>query len=708
MAFHSPIDNVRSLYIIGLKNSDEINIPHVLPYSGISQKGRVHVMVFYKLKFFGRYESDHPEDCEENRIRNSHLSREDRADISSVTDDFNAHRTDSCFITDIKEEKIIVCLACEKRVDMDLVRTFLKEAGFRVEEKMPETEEITFQEARHMARRAESHYWIDDSSELFWMAEYEIHSMCVQEEVVTDSLISSTESDFYTSSSLSEELQRISEQGKQEYFYGHPVHYLISTDNEEFCRRACYMLVRALREAGRLYSSRVAVLSTRRWRFLQPKQVFQNLDGGSVLACATSDELRDQDLAGAEMRTLDAVTKAADRYRNQTLLFMMVPPAKEKFKKEVFERLPGWSFVEIRDDPISEEKALEVLEKIADDRHMQADSDLRQMMRDENLETYSSGDLTRIFARWSTQYLKKKIYPQYAKIGQTDEFLVKETEKGNAYDELQKMIGLSEPKRLLDKALASYRQQKLLESRGIKLDRPAMHMVFTGNPGTAKTTVARLFGKILKEEGILSNGHLIETGRSDLVGQYVGWTAHQVHEKFRMADGGILFIDEAYSLVDDRRGLYGDEAINTIVQDMENYRESLIVILAGYTKEMENFLTINPGLRSRIAFHVQFPDYTPDELVEITDLTARKKSFALSDGAREKVRRICQLAVCEPDFGNGRYVRNMVENAIMNQGVRVLKDDYQKMSRKELTTLNAEDFEEPARNTQPKKVIGFH
>jgi SpoVK/Ycf46/Vps4 family AAA+-type ATPase len=133
-------------------------------------------------------------------------------------------------------------------------------------------------------------------------------------------------------------------------------------------------------------------------------------------------------------------------------------------------------------------------------------------------------------------------------------------------------------------------------------------MIFTGNPGTAKTTVARLVAQILKENGILSNGNLYEVGRSNLVGKYVGHTAPLVRDAFNLAQGSVLFIDEAYSLVDDSPGSFGDEAINTIVQEMENRRDDMVVIFAGYPKPMEEFLNRNEGLRSRIAFHVAFDD----------------------------------------------------------------------------------------------------
>lgn len=169
----------------------------------------------------------------------------------------------------------------------------------------------------------------------------------------------------------------------------------------------------------------------------------------------------------------------------------------------------------------------------------------------------------------------------------------------------------------------------------MKVDRPAMHMVFTGNPGTAKTTVARLFARIMRENGLLSRGHLVEVGRGDLVGKYVGWTAQTVQKKFEQAEGGVLFIDEAYALVDDRSGSYGDEAINTIVQEMENHRDDMVVIFAGYPDRMEEFLQKNPGLRSRIAYHVPFADYSVEELCSIAALTARKKGLHLDDRHRK-------------------------------------------------------------------------
>ena len=234
-------------------------------------------------------------------------------------------------------------------------------------------------------------------------------------------------------------------------------------------------------------------------------------------------------------------------------------------------------------------------------------------------------------------------------------------------------------------------------------------MIFTGNPGTAKTTVARLAAKIFRDNNLLPNGKLIEVGRADIVGEYVGQTAPLVKEIFRKAKGSVLFIDEAYSLVDDRDGLYGDEAINTIVQEMENHRDDTIVIFAGYPDKMEQFMNKNPGLRSRIAFHVDFPDYSESELMDITKLMMKNKGMTLSDDAEQKLAKIFSEAVKLHDFGNGRFVRNLLEQAVMNLANRLSDMSSSVISDKELTTLVADDFEMPKLCANKKTVnrIGF-
>ena len=194
----------------------------------------------------------------------------------------------------------------------------------------------------------------------------------------------------------------------------------------------------------------------------------------------------------------------------------------------------------------------------------------------------------------------------------------------------------------------------------------------------------------------------MEVGRSDLVAKYVGWTAKTVQEKFKAAMGGVLFIDEAYALADDRGGSFGDEAINTIVQEMENRREDLVVIFAGYPEEMERFLDKNPGLRSRIAFHVPFADYSAEELCDIAMLIGRQKGVSFSADAVEKLYTVFEVARLQPDFGNGRYARNAVEQAKMNMASRLLTMDLAAVTKE---TLTIQDKAQSSKKRKPKKKV---
>ena len=200
---------------------------------------------------------------------------------------------------------------------------------------------------------------------------------------------------------------------------------------------------------------------------------------------------------------------------------------------------------------------------------------------------------------------------------------------------------------------------------------------------------------------------MVEVGRADLVGKYVGHTAPLVKRAFDEAKGGVLFIDEAYSLLDDKSGLFGDEAINTIVQEMENRRNETIVIFAGYPNEMERFLARNPGLKSRIAFHVPFEDYSADELVEITKLIAKNKGNTIDNEAVKKLSHIYQNAVGASDFGNGRYVRNIVEKAELNRASRIAKMNFDEVSKTMLESFSVEDFEEENVVKKDTHIIGF-
>ncbi|HAZ91569.1 MAG TPA: hypothetical protein DCX21_06305 [Eubacterium sp.] len=216
--------------------------------------------------------------------------------------------------------------------------------------------------------------------------------------------------------------------------------------------------------------------------------------------------------------------------------------------------------------------------------------------------------------------------------------------------------------------------------------------------------------KILKENGVLSRGHLVEVGRKDLVGQYVGWTAPLVRRRFKEAIGGVLFIDEAYSLVDGRDKSFGDEAINTIVQEMENHRDELIVIFAGYPNEMEEFLESNPGLRSRIAHYVHFDDYSKEELCAIAEHIARGMKLVLDDGAKARIADVMEEARTHKDFGNGRFVRNVIEKAWQAQKARLIHGDIENIGREEARVITAADVvveKDMWGKKEEKRGIGF-
>lgn len=243
-------------------------------------------------------------------------------------------------------------------------------------------------------------------------------------------------------------------------------------------------------------------------------------------------------------------------------------------------------------------------------------------------------------------------------------------DKRNYMDELQALVGIRDAKDQVKKILAFAKMRKAMEEKGERLEPITLNMEFVGNPGTAKTTVARIVAGLLKEIGIITTGKFIEAGRADLVAQYVGQTAPMIQNVFQRAKGGVLFIDEAYSLLEERRGEFGDEAINMIVQEMENNRKDTIVIFAGYPDEMDEFFLRNQGLRSRVPFRVNFEDYNVEEMLDICKLEAFKKGFLTDDMADKKIMEICEKSVKNKNNGNGRFCRNLIETGVLNFAFR--------------------------------------
>ena len=242
--------------------------------------------------------------------------------------------------------------------------------------------------------------------------------------------------------------------------------------------------------------------------------------------------------------------------------------------------------------------------------------------------------------------------------------------------ELDGIVGLAEVKNYVRDIAKNVQAQQRRKAQGLKVAEVNMHMIFTGNPGTGKTTIARILAKYLKAIGALKGGQLVEVGRGDLVGRYTGHTAPLTNSVIESALGGVLFIDEAYSLYRGEQDSFGLEAIDTLVKGMEDHRDELVVILAGYTREMETFLTANSGLASRFPNKIEFPDYTADELLQITHVLAKNKGYTLSEACEEPLRNYYarRQAADARTAGNGRLARNTLEKAIFHQSRRLVAE----------------------------------
>ncbi len=257
---------------------------------------------------------------------------------------------------------------------------------------------------------------------------------------------------------------------------------------------------------------------------------------------------------------------------------------------------------------------------------------------------------------------------------------------------MDRLIGLEDVKALIKEYIAFLQVQSLRREFGLKAEPIVMHMIFKGNPGTGKTTMARIIGELYKELGLLKNGELIEAERADLVGEYIGHTAQKTKKIIQKALGGVLFIDEAYSLARGGEKDFGKEAIDSMVKAMEDYKDELVIILAGYRDEMDYFLEVNPGLRSRFSIQLDFSDYTIDELVEIAELMFKEREYILNRESKHYIYRVLTYIRNQEGLisGNARTVRNLVEKAIRHQAGRVLKEKV--VNRKTLMIINKEDL----------------
>ena len=647
----------------------------------------------------------------------THLASSVAMKIASRSNDFNQkNKADiSLFLVYAEIEFATIGIISCECVDLEKILSAFSKA-IDLKFKDINLEEIMLSAANDMLEEAENFYLFLDRNKL--LKKYGLDKLSNRRAIEFDENIINElpkKSAYEIAETLGvrdsflPELDRIYLPALKPAMTGHPVHYLIEASNRDIRREMCRLLLRALYSNKRIRSRRYTFFNVKPTDMisLQMLDSLYNANvGGTVIARYNPYDDTEDNFASPGRRFAEIFGKTAKKYHNSVLTVLCLPQSSKSSKDIFYEYLDGLSFVELSDDFIFGERAESYLKMLARDAHIRPDKTLFRELEEGN--GYFSNDLRELFDNWYSTKLKEKAYPQYKEITSTQQKMINTEAKGSAYDELMQMIGLDEAKTVINCAIDYYRAQMLFAEKGMKADRPTMHMVFTGNSGTAKTSVARLFAKIMRENGLLSNGELLEVGRGDLVARYVGHTAPNIQKIFEKASGGVLFIDEAYSLVDDRDGLFGDEAINTIVQEMENRRDDIVVIFAGYPDKMETFLQKNPGLRSRIAFHVPFDDYNVEELCDIARVMAEKDGLVLTDGATSKLYEAFNIAKDEPDFGNGRYVRNVIEKARMAQARRLLKMDFDLVKRKDVATICADDIDIPIKTQMRNKgKIGF-
>ena len=630
------------------------------------------------------------------------------------------HKTlqeDACFfVSEVSDEDITIGAICAEPIPVETrLMEYAKAVGLEITDNPPE--EATFGTISGLLRLADRADYIRDDDEIlehFGLDSLRSHyGDCVEsaeyliDERSPEHIYRMAEQHFL-SEMLKPELDRIYTGKRVAHHVGHPVHYMIRTDDNDTLRVSFNLLLQALYDRGRLQNKRFSYVDLRPANDISMSFyncLYRSNEGGAVVVRFRPIADSENDYASSGRNLIERICEIAEKYRQKVLTVFCLPLECKRTKDIFDENLTSISLVELQEENISGARAESFLHGLSRRAGLRSDKKLFANLDWE--QVYAITELRERFDRWQSEKLKTVVFPQYRQVETVRKAEAKASPRGSAYDELTEMIGLTEAKQTIKKAIDFHKAQKLFAEQGLQAKHPSMHMIFTGNPGTAKTTVARLFARIMKENGLLSRGQIVEVGRGDLVGKYVGWTAPAIQKKFQQARGGLLFIDEAYSLVDDRDGSFGDEAINTIVQEMENHREDVVVIFAGYPDKMESFLEKNPGLRSRIAFHVKFEDYNADELVRIAELFAKKQSLRLTAEAQSKLHDLFEMASREKDFGNGRYVRNILEQARMAQASRLLAGDVDHLEKEALATIRAEDVIMPQVLKKQKSHIGF-
>ncbi|HFR3884808.1 TPA: AAA family ATPase, partial [Streptococcus suis] len=326
--------------------------------------------------------------------------------------------------------------------------------------------------------------------------------------------------------------------------------------------------------------------------------------------------------------------------------------------------------------PYTNEELVEIAIQLLVQRQIRIDKELVEEYIDKSSSIVNAKDIRRMVQRIH-EYAVATNYCQENGVLDLGHFSLQQEQSigdcGGAEKRLHQMIGLHSVKKLIRQQVAFEQLSKLRKERGYHVEESNGHLLFTGNPGTGKTEVARLYIEILYEHGLIAENKIVEVGRAELIGEYVGQTAPKIKKVFDSASGGVLFIDEAYSLIPQSERDFANEAIPTIIQEMENRRNEVVVIFAGYKDLMHNFIDTNPGLQSRISNIIHFEDYSVEELYEIFRIMLSNKGYSIESSCESALRSHFSSRVRNEHFGNGRYVRKLIEAILYQQATRVME-----------------------------------
>jgi len=474
-------------------------------------------------------------------------------------------------------------------------------------------------------------------------------------------------------------------------FMGHSYHYVITGKNNREIKDVTEVLTQYLYQSNRLLHPIINKINFNATRF-----IFRNIEFIDIMECAYGsvllidlNNIDEEDITQRMLMTFcNEIHHAFCELSPKILLIFWIEDDKNFIFRDFISVFNNFRFIKIDPCLLDYHNATTLLKKLV----LQENLDFNHFTDVLNPEEpfFNTTDVKDLFLKRYIWVLENQYYP----LPNLD-LLFKITEKrlvsNHALSSLNELIGLDNIKLQVEKLLNVSLWIKRFKDLNIPIEQFSKHMVFMGNPGTAKTTVARLIGQLFKQHGLLSSGHFLEVSRQDIIGEYVGHTAVKVHQLIQKALGGVLFIDEAYSLHEDNRSTFVPEALGVLMAEMENHRDDLIIIFAGYPKEMDKLLDMNPGFRSRIGFQLTFHDYKKDELKKMFIKIIHDKGFLLSESAIEIIDDFILHFESKANFGQGRAIRNLVEQVIIEHLFQLSDDDVD-LTTDELRTIQIDSI----------------